>query len=84
MTNFTNYPGAGDLFASQGFQQAVRVGNTVYISGQGGWDETGSVPADVELQVNLLVDNLEACLVAAGVKGGMKDAFKVRPISLPS
>ena len=33
--DFKTYEGAGQLMASQGLPQAVRVGNVVHISGQG-------------------------------------------------
>jgi enamine deaminase RidA (YjgF/YER057c/UK114 family) len=52
----------------EGFSQAVKVGKTVYISGQVALDSTGLLvgPGDLEAQVAQAFKNLSAILVAAG------------------
>lgn len=49
-----------------GYSQAVRVGNRVETSGQGGWTDTMEYPADVRDEIALAFDNLERVLVASG------------------
>lgn len=45
-------PGYGDTLLEQlGFSQAVRVGNRVETSGQGGWDDELTIPADLEEEI---------------------------------
>ncbi|WOO79183.1 2-iminobutanoate/2-iminopropanoate deaminase [Vanrija pseudolonga] len=71
----TNYPGAGDLMAASGLCQAVRVGNVVHLSGQGGWDAGLKVDADPKAQIEQALKNVEAALRGAGASG-LKDVFK--------
>lgn len=72
----TNYPGAGDLMAASGLCQAVRVGNVIHLSGQGGWDAELRVDADPRTQIEQALKNVEAALRGAGASG-LKDVFKV-------
>lgn len=44
------------------YSQAVKVGQTVKTSGQGGWDATGSLVPDVEKQVIIAFENVEKAL----------------------
>lgn len=59
------------------YSQAVRAGNTVYLSGQIPLDPKTMelVPGDVEAQVRRVFDNLRAVARAAG--GDLADAAKV-------
>lgn len=59
------------------YSQAVRVGPTVYISGQVPFDPaTGQlVSGDIELEIRRVFDNLEAIAKAAG--GSLRHAVKV-------
>jgi enamine deaminase RidA (YjgF/YER057c/UK114 family) len=43
----------------ESYSQAVRIGNTIKTSGQGGWDESGNVHPDVEQQVAVAFQNVE-------------------------
>jgi 2-iminobutanoate/2-iminopropanoate deaminase len=59
------------------YSQAIKVGNTVYVAGQGPFDpETGrGVGNTLELQARRALDNLRAILEEAGAK--MSDVVKV-------
>jgi reactive intermediate/imine deaminase len=58
------------------YSQAVRVGNTVYVSGQIGIDPaTGNLVDGVDAQIEQVFRNLEAIASAAG--GSLRDAVKV-------
>ncbi len=48
------------------YSQAVRVGDRVEISGQGGWDEDISFPDDLEEEIVKAFDNVEMILAEAG------------------
>lgn len=58
------------------YSQAVRAGNTVYVSGQIGIDPaTGNLVEGVEAQIEQVFRNLEAIAAAAGAS--LQDAVKV-------
>ena len=48
------------------FSQAVQVGDSIYLSGQVGVDESGAVPADLLPQMKLAYKNIEAVLKEYG------------------
>ena len=49
------------------YSQAIRAGNTVYLSGQLGLDpETGNLREGIEAQTRQVLDNLQAVAAAAG------------------
>ena len=60
-------PGYGDrqlrLF---GYAQAVRVGDRVEISGQGGWTDDGTFPAALDDEIAQAFRNVERTLATAG------------------
>ena len=58
------------------YSQAVKVGNTVYLSGQIGLDPVSMALVDgIEAQVHCVFDNLKAVTEAAG--GSMADIVKL-------
>jgi len=58
------------------YSQAVRAGNTVYVSGQIGIDPaTGNLVEGVDAQIEQVFRNLEAIAAAAGAS--LRDAVKV-------
>lgn len=76
---FTDYAGPGE-FNRQTFSysQAVRIGNVIKCSGQGGWDDQGALAKDdIKKQVQFAFDNLEKCIKEAGGKG-WSDVYAVR------
>ena len=48
------------------FSQGVQVGNTVYLSGQVGTDETGAAPADIVEQMKLAYAHIQSVLAEYG------------------
>jgi len=60
-------PGYGEkLHAKLGYSQAVRVGNRVETSGQGGWTDDLAFPERLEDEIELAFKNVERVLAAAG------------------
>ncbi|PHH93407.1 hypothetical protein CDD83_3720 [Cordyceps sp. RAO-2017] len=60
------------------FSQAVRVGDYIESSGQGGWDPTtGKLAPDAVTQIEQAFANVERCLRDAGGKG-WSQVFKVQ------
>ncbi len=58
------------------YSQAIRVGSTVYLSGQLGLDPaTGNLRDGVEAQTRQVLDNLQAVATAAG--GSLDDIVKL-------
>lgn len=48
------------------YSEAVRSGHTLYVSGQVGFAEDGTVPETIEEQTTLAIKNAEKVLAAAG------------------
>lgn len=59
----------------RGYSHAVRVGDTIYISGQVGWDEQRKVSPVFEVQAAQALENLKRVLEAAGAS--VKDIVKI-------
>lgn len=60
-------PGYGDTqLANMHYQQAVRLGDRVETSGQGGWDDDFNFPESLEDEIVRAFDNLERTLAVAG------------------
>ena len=60
-------PGYGDTqLANMHYHQAVRVGDRVEISGQGGWSDTFEFPEQLEDEIVRAFDNVERTLAEAG------------------
>lgn len=79
MATYHNYAGVGTTYPQQfGYSQAVRVGNLIKLSGQGGWDEQGKVPEDVSAQIQLCVENVDKALKAVDPSLGWKNVVQVR------
>ena len=58
------------------YSQAIRAGNTVYLSGQLGLDlATGNLREGIEAQTRQVLDNLQAVAAAAG--GSLDDIVKL-------
>jgi enamine deaminase RidA (YjgF/YER057c/UK114 family) len=75
-------PGAGEkLYALLGYSQAVRIGDRVEISGQGGWNDDFEFPEDLEEEIVRAFDNVERTLAAAGATWA--DVVHVNSYHLP-
>lgn len=60
-------PGLGEKFREmRHYSQAVRIGNRVEISGQGGWDEDLNFPESLADEIVRAFDNVERTLAVAG------------------
>jgi len=60
-------PGYGEMFYKKlGYSQAVKVGNRVEISGQGGWSDDLEFPDRLEDEIEVAFKNVERVLAAAG------------------
>ncbi len=60
-------PGYGDRqLAHLHYSQAVRIGDRVEISGQGGWDDDFNSPDTLHGEIERAFDNVERTLVVAG------------------
>jgi enamine deaminase RidA (YjgF/YER057c/UK114 family) len=84
---YSNYEGVGarnsELYS---YSQAVEVGTVIKCSGQGGWEDDGSIDQeDLEGQIELAFQNVEKNLRTAGARG-WEDVYAVRSyhISLSS
>ncbi|RWA14944.1 hypothetical protein EKO27_g237 [Xylaria grammica] len=76
-------PGFGEAsLKSHAYVQAVRVGDTIHLSGQGGWDrETNKTHKDHDAQIDQAFDNIDYNLKYAGGKG-WSQVYKVRSYHL--
>ncbi|CAG7994498.1 unnamed protein product [Penicillium olsonii] len=78
------YPGYGE--ASQKnlrYSQAVRIGDRIETSGQGGWDpETSKIPTGINAQIDQAFANVHLALTQAGGKG-WSQVFRVNSYHLP-
>ncbi|KAH9902093.1 YjgF-like protein [Xylariomycetidae sp. FL2044] len=66
-----SYPGIGE-WAKENlhYSQAVRVGDTIVCSGQGGWNPTTfAIPKDLDAEVDQAFENVETNLKHAGGRG---------------
>jgi enamine deaminase RidA (YjgF/YER057c/UK114 family) len=60
-------PGYGEKLREMlHYSQAVRIGNTVEISGQGGWDDDINIAERLEDEIVQAFDNIERTLATAG------------------
>ncbi|BCJ61501.1 hypothetical protein Jiend_49230 [Micromonospora endophytica] len=75
-------PGYGDTQLNQmHYHQAVRIGNRVEISGQGGWDDDFNFPDSLEDEIVRAFDNVERTLATAGAT--WRDVVHVNSYHLP-
>jgi enamine deaminase RidA (YjgF/YER057c/UK114 family) len=76
---YFNYEGVGVTNNSlYHYSQAVRVGNTIRCSGQGGWNEEGIIDAnDAKAQIEQAFRNVEKNLKHAGASG-WSDVYSVK------
>lgn len=76
-------PGYGDTqLAEMHYSQAVRVGDRVETSGQGGWDDTWNFPDSLEDEIVQAFENVERTLATAGAT--WRDVIAVNSYHIPS
>ncbi|RJE21680.1 L-PSP endoribonuclease family protein [Aspergillus sclerotialis] len=81
---YYNYDGVGthnrDKFH---YSQAVRIGDRIECSGQGGWDpKTGEIYREINAQIDQAFANVELTLKNAGGKG-WEQVFRVNSYHVP-
>lgn len=60
-------PGAGEAFRKNlHFSSAVKIGNRVETSGQGGWNDDLEIPSEIDQEIRAAFRNIELVLVEAG------------------
>lgn len=79
---YSNYPGTESNSESFHYSQAVKVGNIVKTSGQGGWDTTGAITNDLNAQVVAAFENVEKALKSMDSRLSWQDVFAVRSYHL--
>lgn len=70
----THYPAPAVSGSPLPFSSAVRVGDTLYLSGQIGLRRDGTLPTGIEAQARQTMDNIAAVLASADA--GWGDVFK--------
>jgi enamine deaminase RidA (YjgF/YER057c/UK114 family) len=70
-----NPPGTEKIYERMQFPQAVKVGDTVWVSGQVGMDPKGVAGEGIEAQTRMAFQNLKRVLEAAG--GGLDDIVEL-------
>ncbi|KAL5313244.1 hypothetical protein ACEPPN_018977 [Leptodophora sp. 'Broadleaf-Isolate-01'] len=82
--NYYKYEGYGQRSKENlWYSQAVRVGDIIECSGQGGWDcETDKIVRDINGQIDKAFENVEHTLKTAGAKGWV-DVFSIRSYHVP-
>uniref|UniRef100_A0A060TIZ1 ARAD1D50820p n=1 Tax=Blastobotrys adeninivorans TaxID=409370 RepID=A0A060TIZ1_BLAAD len=86
MSNLTyySYDGVGKRnLETFGYNQAVRVGDRIECSGQGGWDpKTGEIYREINQQIDQAFANVDLALRDAGGKG-WDQVFRVNSYHIP-
>ncbi|KAJ4990934.1 RutC family protein YjgH 2 [Stagonosporopsis vannaccii] len=75
---FGNYTGTESKSESFHYSQAVKVGNIVKISGQGGWDAEGNMDSSAPKQVELALENVERALKAVDNSLTWRNVYAIR------
>ena len=76
---FFNYSGIGTKNSEAfHYSQAVKVGNIVKCSGQGGWDADGKIEKDPEVQIRRAMENVEEALKAVDGRLGWDNVYAVK------
>ncbi|PYH98336.1 YjgF-like protein [Aspergillus ellipticus CBS 707.79] len=81
---YYTYPGYGEESQRNlHYSQAVRIGDRIECSGQGGWNPTTSrVPSDINAQIDQAFSNVELALQRAGGKG-WSQVFRINSYHVP-
>lgn len=75
---FFNYPGTESNSQSFHYSQAVRCGNIIKTSGQGGWDAEGNILSDPTAQVSRAFHNVLQALKAVDPHASWKNVYAIR------
>ncbi|KAJ5864799.1 YjgF-like protein [Penicillium soppii] len=75
---YTNYPGTEANSKDFHYSQAVKIGNTIKTSGQGGWDIHGKITPDIHAQVSTAFQNVENALKSVDSRLSWQNVYAVR------
>lgn len=75
---FFNYPGTEKNASEYHYSQAVRIGNIVRTSGQGGWDESSNISSNLENQISKAFDNVLQALKAVDAGLTFDQVYAIR------
>lgn len=75
---FFNYPGTETNSEHFHYSQAVKIGNTIRTSGQGGWDATGNIELNLEKQIEISFANALQALQGADSRLGFEHIYAIR------
>ncbi|KAK0383204.1 hypothetical protein NLU13_9117 [Sarocladium strictum] len=75
---FFNYPGTESNAENFHYSQAVRIGNIVRTSGQGGWEVNGDIESDAKRQIDLGFQNVMTALRTAHPSLEWRNVVSVR------
>ncbi|MGV9380507.1 Rid family hydrolase [Nonomuraea sp. NPDC003707] len=82
MPEFFATPGYGETqLANMHYNQAVRIGDRIETSGQGGWDDDWNFPESLEDEIVQAFDNVERTLALAGAT--WRDVTHVNSYHIP-
>ncbi|KAJ5700885.1 L-PSP endoribonuclease family protein [Penicillium malachiteum] len=83
---YYNYPGVGEANQKNfSYSQAVRIGDQIECSGQGGWyadKGVSAIPCEINAQIDQAFVNVDLALRTAGGKG-WSQVYKVRSYHVP-
>ncbi|KAK7216628.1 hypothetical protein V2G26_004631 [Clonostachys chloroleuca] len=79
---FFNYPGTETSAEQYHYSQAVKLGNVVKTSGQGGWDAQGHVISDLQKQIAVAFENVLKALQAVDSRISYDNIFAIRSYHL--
>ncbi|GKT40570.1 RuvB-like helicase 1 [Colletotrichum spaethianum] len=75
---FFNYPGTETNAEQYHYSQAVKLGNIVRTSGQGGWDAKGEITPDLEKQISVAFENVLKALKAVDSRLSFDSIYAIR------
>ncbi|CAG9947154.1 unnamed protein product [Clonostachys rosea f. rosea IK726] len=79
---FFNYPGTETNAEQYHYSQAVKLGNVIKTSGQGGWDAQGNVISDLLKQIAVAFENVLKALQAVDSRITYENIFAIRSYHL--
>ncbi|CAH0027568.1 unnamed protein product [Clonostachys rhizophaga] len=79
---FFNYPGTETNAEQYHYSQAVKLGNFVKTSGQGGWDAQGHIISDLPKQIAVAFENVLKALQAVDSRMTYDNIFAIRSYHL--
>ncbi|KAF7551762.1 hypothetical protein G7Z17_g4780 [Cylindrodendrum hubeiense] len=79
---FFNYPGTETNATEYHYSQAVKLGDVVKTSGQGGWDEQGNIIPVLDKQIETAFNNVLKALKAVDASLSFDNIYSIRSYHL--